>query len=45
MFVGEQIKKGRALINVGVKVQDSEDVVTCIGEFTWYVQKLEEKAT
>ena len=38
-------QKGRALVNVSVKVQDSEDVVICIGEFTWYVQKLEEKAT
>ncbi len=33
-------KKNRASITVTVEVCDSEDVLTMIGEFNWFVQKL-----
>lgn len=33
-------QKGRSLVSVDVKVKDAEEVVTCISEFIWYLQKL-----
>lgn len=33
-------KKGRASISVNVNVKDSQDTVTCIGMFNWFVQKI-----
>ena len=33
-------KKGRASISVNVNVKDSQDTVTCIGTFNWFVQKI-----
>ena len=34
------LKKGRASITVSVEVRDSDEVVTMIGEFVWFVQKM-----
>lgn len=33
-------KKSRASITVTVKVRDSDDVLTMMGEYNWFVQKL-----
>ena len=35
------LKKGRASITIGVELRDSDEVVTMVGEFTWFVQKLD----
>ena len=34
-------RKGRGLISVKVEVRDTEDTVTCICNFNWFVQKIE----
>jgi acyl-coenzyme A thioesterase PaaI-like protein len=34
-------KKGRALISVTVTVKDTENTVTCIGNFSWFIQKID----
>ena len=34
-------KKGRSSITVDVEITDSENVVTCIGTFNWFVQSIE----
>jgi len=41
-FEKQFLKKGRASITVQVKVVDVDEVVTMVGEFTWFIQKLEE---
>jgi acyl-coenzyme A thioesterase PaaI-like protein len=32
------VKKGRAIISVNVEIRDSDEVVTMVGEFVWFVQ-------
>lgn len=39
-FEAQFLKKGRASITIAVELKDSDDVVTMIGEFTWFVQKI-----
>lgn len=39
-FEAQFLKKGRASIIIQVAVKDSNDMVTMVGEFTWFVQKL-----
>ena len=34
-------RKGRGLISVKVEVRDTEDTVTCLCTFNWFVQKIE----
>jgi len=34
-------KKGRSSISVTVEIRDSEDTVTCVGTFNWFVQSIE----
>ncbi|MHC4537412.1 MAG: YiiD C-terminal domain-containing protein [Planctomycetota bacterium] len=39
----EQFKrKGRSLISVNVEIKDSENVVTCVGIFKWFIQSIEQ---
>jgi len=38
-FEAQFLKKGRASITIAVELRDSNDVVTMMGEFTWFVQK------
>ncbi|PHS35527.1 MAG: hypothetical protein COB07_13140 [Sulfurovum sp.] len=38
-FEAQFLKKGRASITIAVELRDSDDVVTMMGEFTWFVQK------
>ena len=40
-FEAQFLKKGRASITISVELRDSDEVVTMVGEFTWFVQKLE----
>jgi len=39
-FKEQFFKRGRASISVEVKLLDSADVVTMVGEFVWFVQRL-----
>ena len=39
-FKEQFLKRGRATISVEVKLLDSDDVVTMVGEFVWFVQRL-----
>ena len=39
-FKEQFLKKGRATVAVEVELRDSEDVVTMVGEFVWFVQRL-----
>jgi len=39
-FEAQFLKKDRASISIEVEVKDSDEVVTMVGEFTWFVQKL-----
>jgi len=39
-FKEQFLKRGRATIAVEVKLLDSDDVVTMVGEFVWFVQRL-----
>jgi len=41
-FLSQLERKGRASIVVHVDVRDEEDVLTMQGEFSWFVQKLED---
>lgn len=34
-------RKGRATISVNVEVKDTENTVTCIASYNWFVQKIE----
>ncbi|MHC4558824.1 MAG: YiiD C-terminal domain-containing protein [Planctomycetota bacterium] len=38
-------KKGRSSISINVKIKDSENVVTCVGIFNWFVQSIEQIKT
>ncbi len=40
-FEAQFLKKGRASITLSVELRDSDEVVTMVGEFTWFVQKLD----
>jgi len=40
-FETQFLKKGRASITIGVELRDSDEVVTMVGEFTWFMQKLD----
>ncbi len=44
-FSQQFLKKGRALISVKVTVKDTENTTTCIGDFSWFIQKLTPKVT
>lgn len=35
-------KKGRAILSVYVEIKDSDNTVTCIATFTWFIQKIEQ---
>ncbi len=39
-FTEQLSTKGRALIAVNVEVKDSDGLVTCMGVFNWFVQKI-----
>ena len=39
-FKEQFFKRGRAIIVVEVKLLDSDEVVTMVGEFVWFVQRL-----
>ena len=39
-FYGQFLKKGRALLPVEVEVKDSDEKLTCVGTFNWFVQKI-----
>ena len=39
-FLVSLIKKSRASVSVTVEVRDSNDVLTMLGEYNWFVQKL-----
>lgn len=39
-FEAQFLKKGRATITVNVEVRDSDELVTMVGEFGWFVQKI-----
>jgi len=41
-FEKQFLRKGRGSITVMVKVIDMDDVVTMVGEFVWFIQKIEE---
>jgi acyl-coenzyme A thioesterase PaaI-like protein len=42
----EQFKrKGRSSISVDVKITDSDNVVTCVSTFNWFVQSIEKIKT
>ena len=38
-FEARFLKKGHASITIGVELRDSDDIVTMVGEFTWFIQK------
>ena len=40
-FETQFLKKGHANITIGVKIRDSDEVVTMVGEFTWFVQRIQ----
>ena len=40
-FETQFLKKGRASITISVELRDSNEMVTMVGEFTWFVQKLD----
>jgi len=42
IFLNQLERKGRASIVVHVDVRDEEDILTMQGEFSWFVQKLED---
>ena len=39
-FKEQFLKRGRATIAVEVKLLDSDDIVTMVGEFVWFVQRV-----
>lgn len=39
-FETQFLKKGRASITISVELRDSDDMVTMMGEFNWFVQLL-----
>ena len=44
-FKEQFARKGRSTISVNVVIKDSENVVTCVGIFKWYVQSIEQIET
>jgi acyl-coenzyme A thioesterase PaaI-like protein len=38
-------RKGRSAISVNVEIKDSENVVTCVSIFKWFVQSIEQIET
>jgi acyl-coenzyme A thioesterase PaaI-like protein len=44
-FKEQFARKGRSSISVNVEIKDSENVVTCIGIFKWFVQSIEQIKT
>ena len=41
-FLSQLERKGRASIAVEVELRDTSDVITMQGEFSWFVQKIDE---
>jgi len=41
-FEEQMAKKGRAAIRVEVEIKNENEIVTCIGYFEWFVQRLDE---
>jgi len=39
-FEEQLVKRGRASISVDVEIKDTNEVVTCLGRFDWFVQKI-----
>lgn len=39
-FEDQLEKKGRASISVDVEIKDTNDIVTCLGRFEWFIQKI-----
>lgn len=35
-------RKGRALVEVGVEIRDRDNGTICIGNFSWFIQRLED---
>ena len=44
-FKEQFARKGRSTISVNVEITDSENVVTCVGIFKWFVQSIEQIET
>ena len=42
-FETQFLKKGRASITIAVELRDSDEVVTMVGEFNWFVQSIKGK--
>ena len=40
-FEEEFLRRGRAMLSVKIKIKDSQENVTMIGDFGWYVQRKE----
>ncbi len=41
LFKEQLARKGRASIAVDVEVRDTENTITCIGAFNWFIQRVE----
>lgn len=41
MFNQQFSKKGRASIRVDVEIKDTDNVVTCVASYNWFVQKID----
>jgi len=41
-FKQQLTQKGRALISVHVVLKDEDDLITCEGEFDWFIQMIKE---
>ncbi|HFD32863.1 MAG TPA: DUF4442 domain-containing protein [Gammaproteobacteria bacterium] len=39
-FNTQFVKKGRASISVNVEIKDSDNTVTCIANYNWFVQRI-----
>jgi acyl-coenzyme A thioesterase PaaI-like protein len=40
-FKEQLLKKGRASISVNVEIKDSDEIVTSVGVFNWFVQQID----
>ena len=39
-FESTFLKKGRAIISVNIEVQESDEIITMVGDFVWFVSRL-----
>ncbi|WP_333803912.1 YiiD C-terminal domain-containing protein [Sulfurospirillum sp.] len=40
-FEEQLTKKGRAILSIEVEIKDNNETTTCIGQFDWFIQKIE----